>query len=106
MLSSLNFSLTFPSERACKAVGIEHFVYSSLTSLKEESKGKYTDIHHHEAKAAVEDFAKERLKFFTTIKPAAFYTNLGGPGWVRRQGTASFVFPFHSTGSVFQISPS
>ncbi|GAA5841815.1 hypothetical protein JCM3766R1_005578 [Sporobolomyces carnicolor] len=84
--------------RAAEAVGIEHFVYSSLTSLKEESKGKYTDIHHHEAKAAVEDFAKERLKFFTTIKPAAFYTNLGGPGWVRRQGdgTALFCAPFQS----------
>ncbi|GAA5981335.1 hypothetical protein JCM5350_004368 [Sporobolomyces pararoseus] len=81
---------------AAKAVGVQHFVYSSLTSLKEESKGKYTEVWHHESKAGVEEYAKKHLKFVTTVKPAAFYTNLNGPGWSRRgdDGAAVFCAPF------------
>ncbi|GAA5958337.1 hypothetical protein JCM3765_004798 [Sporobolomyces pararoseus] len=83
---------------AAKAVGVQHFVYSSLTSLKEESKGRFTEVWHHESKAGVEEYAKKHLKHVSIVKPAAFYTNLNGPGWTRRgdNGTAVFCAPFQS----------
>ncbi|GAA6013730.1 hypothetical protein JCM11491_005077 [Sporobolomyces phaffii] len=82
--------------QAAKSVGIQHFVYSSLTSTKEESKGKYTEIHHHESKGAVEKYAKEHLDAVTTIVPGAFYSNLDSIGWARRDrnGSAVFCAPF------------
>ncbi|GAA6063358.1 hypothetical protein JCM10212_004404 [Sporobolomyces blumeae] len=84
---------------AAKAAGIEHFVYSSLSSINKESEGKITNVYHHESKAAVADYAKQHLKNVTTVQPPAFYSNLASPGWTRRaeDGTAVFCAPFKPT---------
>lgn len=38
--------------------GLEHFVWSSLSAVKERSKGKYTEVRHFDGKAEVERFVR------------------------------------------------
>ncbi|GAA6010592.1 hypothetical protein JCM11491_002986 [Sporobolomyces phaffii] len=76
---------------AAKAVGIQHFLYSSLPSAAKLSGGKLTDIFPFEAKAAVEKYARREFEQKSTfLIPGGFFNNLNMPVWARRREDGVF----------------
>ncbi|GAA5885624.1 hypothetical protein JCM6882_007499 [Rhodosporidiobolus microsporus] len=84
---------------AAKAVNIQHFVYSTLPSVKEITGGKYTQVHIFDHKVQVAEYAKQQLDTVTFIVAGAFYTNLSDAFYVKREdGIVKFVVPFDPAG--------
>ncbi|GAA5875050.1 hypothetical protein JCM16303_004994 [Sporobolomyces ruberrimus] len=71
---------------ALKAIGIEHFVYSSLPSVAELTQGRLTEVFPFEAKHAVEKYARAQLQNSTFVIPGSFFANLDKPIWAKRRG--------------------
>ncbi|GAA5826883.1 hypothetical protein JCM3770_003359 [Rhodotorula araucariae] len=84
---------------ACKAIDVEHFVYSSLPSIAKLSGGKYTHVTHFESKATVAEYAQAQLRNVTLVMPAMFYSNLAWPSFAQREADSSvrFCFPLKPT---------
>ncbi|GAA5875031.1 hypothetical protein JCM16303_004987 [Sporobolomyces ruberrimus] len=70
---------------ALKAVGIEHFVYSTLPSVAELTQGRITGVFPFEAKHTVEKYARAQLQNSTFVIPGSFFANLNVPIWAKRQ---------------------
>ncbi|GAA5955912.1 hypothetical protein JCM21900_003870 [Sporobolomyces salmonicolor] len=77
---------------AAKAVGIEHFVYSSLPNIREASKGRFLNVAHFDSKSIVERYAMEKLKGTTAVLPGSFYSNLDTPLYCVREEDGTAVF--------------
>ncbi|GAA5991606.1 hypothetical protein JCM5350_007771 [Sporobolomyces pararoseus] len=75
---------------AAKAMGVEHFVYSSLPSVTELTGGKLS-VFPFEAKALVENYARQELKNSTFVIPGSFFSNLQMPVWAKRRDDGVFV---------------
>ncbi|BGP41202.1 hypothetical protein JCM10449v2_005176 [Rhodotorula kratochvilovae] len=84
---------------ACKAIDVEHFVYSSLPSIAKLSGGKYTHVTHFESKATVAEYAQKQLRNVTLVVPGMFYSNLSNPSFAQREADFSvrFCFPLKPT---------
>jgi uncharacterized protein YbjT (DUF2867 family) len=64
---------------AAKAVGIEHYVWSTLPNVKEISGGGYT-VPHFTNKASVNAIVEDAsFPFYTFIEPPFYYQNLLTP---------------------------
>ncbi|GAA5889657.1 hypothetical protein JCM6882_007095 [Rhodosporidiobolus microsporus] len=89
---------------AAKATGIEHFVYSSLPSIKELSGGQLTRCTVVEAKAPIERYAREQLAAVTALLPGGFFSNFGLPLYTKRSDDGTVVFhpPFNSS-TIFEM---
>lgn len=62
--------LTF-SRSLIQAVGITHFVYSSLPSLAKLTHGKRTEVFPFETKALVEEYARKNFENSTFLIPGS-----------------------------------
>lgn len=58
-----------------QACDIRHFVYSSLPSIDKLSGGQFRNVSFFEAKAKVEEYAKEQLKCVTILIPGMVPSN-------------------------------
>ncbi|GAA5875054.1 hypothetical protein JCM16303_004995 [Sporobolomyces ruberrimus] len=76
---------------AAKAVGVQHFVYSSLPSVKALSAGRFKNVFFYETKHLVEQYARAQLKNSTFVIPGCFFSNLSSPLWAMRQDDGTFV---------------
>ncbi|GAA5930048.1 NmrA/HSCARG family protein [Sporobolomyces koalae] len=87
---------------AAKASDIQHFVYSSLPSLKSLTNGKVTEVFPFETKAAVEQYARAHLPNTTIVIPGSFYSNLNLPLWAKRRddGVVVITTPLSSSTKV------
>lgn len=79
---------------AAKAVGVKHFVYSSLVSSTKASKGKYTHVEHFDAKASVEDYVRSLGIPASFVMPAGYFENFTTMMAPRKQPDGSFVVAF------------
>lgn len=77
---------------AAKAVGVKHFVYSSLPSIAKLTGGEITTVYPFEAKSVVEEYARSELENSTFVIPGSFYANLVMPVWVQRRENGVFTF--------------
>ncbi|GAA6010589.1 hypothetical protein JCM11491_002985 [Sporobolomyces phaffii] len=76
---------------AAKAVGIEHFVYSTLPSIAKITNDE-TRLELFEAKALVEEYARAQLETKSTfVIPGFFFTNLELPLWANRSEDGEYV---------------
>ncbi|GAA6010071.1 hypothetical protein JCM10207_007545 [Rhodosporidiobolus poonsookiae] len=82
---------------AAKTSGIAHFVYSSFYSIDKATNGCFR-VPFLDAKADIEEYAKQELPAFTTLMPGSFYSNLAWPMYTKRDsdGTAIFHPPFNA----------
>ncbi|GAA6006881.1 hypothetical protein JCM11491_001431 [Sporobolomyces phaffii] len=80
---------------AVSSTGIEHFVYSSLPSIKKLSGGSNTKVFPFESKAVIEEYARRQFKNSTFVIPGTFLKNLVMPLWMKRKadGTVAVVTP-------------
>lgn len=60
---------------ASKAVGVKFFVWSSLPSASKLSKGKYTQVHHFDQKAAVDGYLATSGVPFATVQTGYYLEN-------------------------------
>ncbi|GAA5994192.1 uncharacterized protein JCM10292_001924 [Rhodotorula paludigena] len=82
--------------RALKTTGVQHFVYSTLFSIKRVSNGKYTKCTGFDNKEALAQLAFKELPLVTAISGSWFYTfNHSSPFCARRteDGTIKFCLP-------------
>ncbi|OTA98416.1 hypothetical protein M426DRAFT_112958 [Hypoxylon sp. CI-4A] len=63
---------------AVKAIGVKHFIWSSLPNVAELSRGKFQNVYHFDSKAKVEEYAR-KLGVPATYFMAGFYM-MGIPG--------------------------
>lgn len=61
---------------AAKKAGVQHYVWSTLPNVKEQSKGKY-NVPHFTDKALVDDYIKKIELPHTFVVPACYFQNFG-----------------------------
>lgn len=69
---------------ACKAAGIQHLIYSSMTDASEVSKGAWANVHHFDGKAEVERYIRESAIPATFVLPGTFMSE--AVDMLRKQG--------------------
>jgi hypothetical protein len=62
---------------ACKATGVERFIWSSLPNVSKETQGKITSVKHFDSKAAVEDYIHSIGQPASFFMPGLFMSGLG-----------------------------
>ncbi|CAF9908889.1 MAG: hypothetical protein HETSPECPRED_008760 [Heterodermia speciosa] len=69
---------------ACKAAGVEHFIWSSLAHASKVSGGKLAHMHHFDSKAEVEEFTRSLGVPATFFYAGAYMSNI--PGALQKNG--------------------
>ncbi|CAI7667964.1 hypothetical protein CBS147355_9703 [Penicillium roqueforti] len=59
----------------CKAVGVSHLIFSSLHNVKEESKGRLTNVPHFDSKANVEKYIRASGVGSSFVLPGYYMSN-------------------------------
>ena len=59
----------------CKAVGVSHLIFSSLHHVKEESKGRLTNVPHFDSKANVEKYIRASGIGASFVLPGYYMSN-------------------------------
>ncbi|KAJ6496349.1 hypothetical protein C8R45DRAFT_1094593 [Mycena sanguinolenta] len=69
---------------AAKEVGVKFLIWSSLPSITKESKGLYTQVHHVENKAVIEDYLKASGIPHAVLLTGWFAENLWNYGFLQK----------------------
>lgn len=65
----------------CKAEGIEHFIASTLVSVKDVSHGKYNKVEHFESKHRIEEYARSIGLPATFVMPGFYAASVPHATW-------------------------
>lgn len=62
-----------------KAVGVKHYVWSTLPEIKEYSGGKYTHVHHFDGKYRIEKYVRSLgFENASYVAPSCYIQNFTG----------------------------
>jgi uncharacterized protein YbjT (DUF2867 family) len=84
---------------AAKAMGVEHFIWSTLPNVESISKGEF-EVPHFTLKAKVDELVKSAgFKYSTFVQPPFYYQNLVGAlgPQSKPDGTTGWTLPIDPT---------
>jgi uncharacterized protein YbjT (DUF2867 family) len=91
---------------AAKAVGISHFVWSTLPDVESISNGEF-DVPHFTRKAKVDDLVRSAgFKYYTFVQPPFYFQNfihLMAPQ-PKQDGTTGWTLPINPTKKAFHMA--
>ncbi|KAG9014587.1 hypothetical protein FRB94_011765 [Tulasnella sp. JGI-2019a] len=76
---------------AAKAENVKLTIWSGLENMSIHSNGKYVNVDHFDAKAAVTEYAKEVGLLFVNVEPSVYMQNYLTFGPPRKQGDGTYV---------------
>jgi len=76
---------------AAKEVGVKFFIWSSLPSAKEQSKGLYNHVYHYDNKAVIEDYLKASGVPYAVLQTGWFAENLWKLGSLQKTDTGYII---------------
>jgi len=88
---------------ACKAAGVERFVWSSLPDVSRETHGKLTTVKHFDGKAHVEDYIREIGVPGTFVMPGMFMAAIAMRP--NDQGGVNYASPFDADTKIPLLDP-
>lgn len=86
---------------ACKAVGVQHLIFSSLINTTKASKGRLPNIAHFDGKAKIEEYIRESDVLATFVLPGLFMQ--GYFDTIRKNEDGSYILALPVSGEKAQI---
>jgi uncharacterized protein YbjT (DUF2867 family) len=91
---------------AAKAVGIEHFVWSTLPNVESISNGEF-EVPHFTNKAKVDDLVRSAgFKYYTFVQPPFYFQNLVGmmTPQSKQDGSTGWTLPIDPSKKIIHMS--
>ncbi|KAJ9125686.1 hypothetical protein QFC22_000649 [Naganishia vaughanmartiniae] len=77
------------------AAGVKLFIFSSLPSPENKSKGAISNVHHFEGKARIEEYGRTKSSptfQFVAVQAGFYDSNIIGQQLVRKEGDGTWVY--------------